>query len=448
MSARILVALSTAQETRFVTTVAGARTGEVARRCPDVADLLAAAAAGVGTVAAVSPDLPHLERDVVARLEHLGVAVLGVVVPGDEEGERRLRQLGVDRVVRGDASAEEIDLALTEITAAAHAGGARRIPDGDGSDLDERLEAALDGDLSALHRPFVDPPAADAGGAADSDGRGEIIAVWGPIGSPGRTTVALTLAAEYAAAGVDVLLIDADTYGSSVAQSLGLLDDTPGLAAVARAAEQGTLDVPALLRRAPEVTQRLRVLTGLPRADRWPEVRDAAMSHILDVARRAAEVVVVDCGFSLEADEELSYDTAAPRRNATTLTTLEQADHLVAVGAGEPVGLQRLVRGLTELGHVPSPPPVVVVTRVRSSAAGPHPGTAIRELLGRFSGVEDVALVPDDRDACDAAMLAGRTLVEHAPTSRARAAIAELARRILPERMPQPTSRRSRRRSA
>jgi Flp pilus assembly CpaE family ATPase len=172
------------------------------------------------------------------------------------------------------------------------------------------------------------------------------------------------------------------------------------------------------------------------------------MSHILDVARRAAEVVVVDCGFSLEADEELSYDTAAPRRNATTLTTLEQADHLIAVGAGEPVGPQRLVRGLTELGHVPSPPPVVVVTRVRPSAAGPHPGTAIRELLGRFSGVEDVALVPDDRDACDAAMLAGRTLVEHAPTSRARAAIAELARRILPERMPQPTSRRSRRRSA
>ena len=62
--------------------------------------------------------------------------------------------------------------------------------------------------------------------------------------------------------------------------------------------------------------------------------------------------------------------------------------------------------------------------------------------------VGTVALVPDDRDACDAAMLAGRTLVEHAPTSRARVAMGELARRIMPERMPQPTSRRSRRRSA
>jgi Flp pilus assembly CpaE family ATPase len=196
------------------------------------------------------------------------------------------------------------------------------------------------------------------------------------------------------------------------------------------------------------VTPDLRVLTGLPRADRWHEVRDAAMSHILDLARRVADVVVVDCGFSLEADEELSYDTVAPRRNATTLTTLEHADPLVVVGAGDPVGLQRLVRGLTELGHVPSPEPLVVVTKVRSSAAGPHPGAAIREVLGRFSGIDEVVVVPDDRDACDGAMLAGRSLVEHAPTSRARVAIGELARRVLPDRMPRPASRRSLRRGA
>ncbi|MGA8046006.1 MAG: hypothetical protein WCA30_07030, partial [Dermatophilaceae bacterium] len=206
------------------------------------------------------------------------------------------------------------------------------------------------------------------------------------------------------------------------------------------------LDAAGLLRRAPEVTPNLRVLTGLPRADRWPEVRDGAMGAILDVSRRVADVVVVDCGFGLEADEELSYDTAAPRRNATTLTTLERADHLVAVGAGEPVGLQRLVRGLTELAHVSSPPPRVVVTRVRASAAGPGPDAAIREVLGRFSGLDDVTVVPDDREACDAAMLAGRTLVEHAPTSRARLALRDLARELLPERVPDVSTRRSRRR--
>ena len=456
MSDRILVALTAAQEAQFVTTVDAARSSQVARRCPDVEDLLAAAAAGVGTCAVVSPDLPHLERDVVDQLRRLGLAVLGVVAVRDEAGERRLRQLGVERVLTSEATADEIDDAVSALTRELVGRGAAGIPAGQSTpgdcdpDLDRRLDAALAGDLGALRRAPADgsdsdAPADDTG---DDPGRGEIIAVWGPIGSPGRTTVAVNLAAEYAAAGASVLLVDADTYGSSVAQSLGLLDDTPGLAAVARAAEQGTLDVPTLLRRAPEVSKGLRVLTGLPRADRWPEVRDAAMGNVLDIARRVAEVVVVDCGFSLEADEELSYDTLAPRRNATTLTTLERADHLVAVGAGDPVGLQRLVRGLTELGHVSSPEPRVVVTKVRASAAGPQPAAAIREVLGRFSGVDEVAVVPDDRDACDAAMLAGRSLVEHAPGSRARLAIGEVARRILPDRMPQPVSRRGRRRRA
>ena len=62
-----------------------------------------------------------------------------------------------------------------------------------------------------------------------------------------------------------------------------------------------------------------------------------------------AELTVVDCGFCLEQDEELSFDTAAPRRNGATLTTIEQADLVVAVGSADPVGLQRLVRGLSDL---------------------------------------------------------------------------------------------------
>lgn len=259
--------------------------------------------------------------------------------------------------------------------------------------------------------------------------------------------MAITIAAECAAAGISTLLIDADTYGASVAQALGLLDDTPGLAAAARAADQGSLDVASLERRAPEVSSLLRVLTGLPRADRWPEVRDGAMATILDVARLLADVVVVDVGFCLESDEELSYDTAAPRRNATTLTTLEAADALVVVGAADPVGLQRLVRGLTDLGHVPSPEPRVVVNKVRTSAAGPHAARSIGEVLSRFSGVEDIVFVPDDRDSCDGAMLAGRTLVEHTPSGKVRQAIAALTAELVPEQLRATETRSSRRRA-
>ncbi|HEX5534899.1 MAG TPA: hypothetical protein VFX33_14260, partial [Actinomycetales bacterium] len=144
--------------------------------------------------------------------------------------------------------------------------------------------------------------------------------------------------------------------------------------------------------------------------------------------RQVARWVVVDCGFCLERDEEISFDTAAPRRNAATLAALEEGDVVLAVGAGDPVGLQRLVRGLSELREaVPSAAPRVVVTRVRSSAVGSGPQRRISEALGRYAGVEDAVLVPDDRAACDAALLAGRSLTEHAPSSPARRVLADLA---------------------
>jgi len=259
-----------------------------------------------------------------------------------------------------------------------------------------------------------------------------VIAVWGPTGAPGRTTIATTLAAEVASRGVEVLLVDADTYGGCVAQTFGLLDEAPGIAAACRAADQGVLDLPSLSRIAPEVVTGLRVLTGLPKAERWPEVRAAALERVLDLSRSLVRVVVVDCGFCLEDDEELSYDTVAPRRNEATLTSLAASDVVVAVGGADPVALQRFVRGLQELGTVPSGEPVPVVNRLRSAAVGSRPEARISDSLLRFAGLTSVRFLPDEPVTVDGALLAGRSLVEHAPDSPLRRAVADLASALLP----------------
>ncbi len=272
--------------------------------------------------------------------------------------------------------------------------------------------------------------------------RARIVAVWGPTGAPGRTLVATTLAAEVASRGSEVLLVDADTYGGSVAQTLGLLDEAPGIAAACRAAEQGTLDVPVLAGLAPEALPGLRVLTGLPKAERWTEIRSAALERVLELSRSLVSLVVVDCGFCLEDDEALSYDTAAPRRNEATLTSLAAADTVLAVGGADPVALQRFVRGLQELGTVPSPPPVHVVNRVRTGAVGSRPEARIAASLQRFAGLDAVRFVPDDAAGVDAALLAGRSVVEQAPESPVRHAIADLATAVAPWTGPAP--RRSR----
>lgn len=299
------------------------------------------------------------------------------------------------------------------------------------------------------------PHAEVAGGrAGDADEppstgsrHGRLVAVWGPAGAPGRTTLAVNLAAETAAAGVLTLLADADVYGGVVAQMLGLLDESAGLAAATRLAAGASagggagagrgLDLPALARLAPLASERLRVLTGIPRADRWPELRPGAVETVWALARQLADLVVVDCGFSLERDEELTFDTLAPRRNGATLVTLEHADVVLAVARADPVGLARFARALPELREAaPTASVRVIVTQVRRSVLGPDPRGQVLAALDRYAGVRDPVLLPDDRPAVDRALARGQSLAEAAPGSPLRHAVASLAADIAADLVP------------
>jgi MinD-like ATPase involved in chromosome partitioning or flagellar assembly len=264
---------------------------------------------------------------------------------------------------------------------------------------------------------------------ASGDGAGRVVAVWGPTGAPGRSAVAINLAAELAAIGVETLLVDADVYGGSVGQLLGLLDESPGLAGACRLANHGSLDLDGLAELAVQVRPGLRVLTGITRAERWPELRSSALDVVLGLARTLSSITIVDCGFCLERDEELSFDTVAPRRNGATLTVLEAADTVLGVAAGDPIGLHRYIRALGELAEaVPTASPLTVVNRVRAAAIGGGDAKAeIGVALERFAGVREAWFIPLDITSFDAAVAAGRTLVEVAKGSPARRALQSLA---------------------
>jgi Flp pilus assembly CpaE family ATPase len=222
--------------------------------------------------------------------------------------------------------------------------------------------------------------------------------------------------------------VDADVYGGVVAQLLGLLDESPGLAGAARLAGAGTLDGPALIRLSWAVRPQLRVLTGLSRPDRWPELRPRAVGTVLEEARRLAELVVVDCSFSLEDDEELSFDTAAPRRNGATLAVLDAADTVLCVSGADPVALQRSVRALDQLGDVlPDVGPLVVVNQLRRGPVPGDPRAEIAAAVERFTGRGVDFFLPADREAADAALATGRTLAEVAPRSPLRTALRFMA---------------------
>lgn len=276
--------------------------------------------------------------------------------------------------------------------------------------------------------------------------RGTVIAVWGSAGAPGRTSIAIALAAELAARGAPVALADADTHGAAIAPALGLLDEAPGFAAACRLAATGGLDGAELDRIAqPHGTGALRVLTGIGRASRWPELGGDRVENVLTALRTWVPVTVVDTAASLEEDEELTSDLAAPRRNAATIATLRAADTVVAVASADPVGLSRYLRVHPDLLELVGPDRVVtVVNKVRASAIGLGPAAQVRQTLDRFGGVRDPLLVPWDLAAFDTAVLSGRPLREAAPRSAATAAVRELAERVVPASVA-PRSRRLRR---
>ena len=267
--------------------------------------------------------------------------------------------------------------------------------------------------------------------------RGTVIAVWGPAGAPGRTTLAISIAAELAALGHSVALADVDTHGASVAPALGLLDEAPGFAAACRLAGADSLTIPELERigqRYESAVGGFWVLTGIGRPSRWPELSAERVAGVIRQCRGWVEFTVLDTGSSLENDEEITSDLFAPRRNAATVTALHEADRVVAVGSADPVGMSRFMRAHADaIEAAASATVTVVMNRVRASAIGLNPNAQVTRTLARFGGIDSPVLVPHDQSALDGAILSGRTLPETAPRSPARTAIRDfVASRLVP----------------
>lgn len=377
----------------------------VLKRCVDVDDLLATAAAGQADVAILGLDAPGLDPAAVEHLRRHAVrpvaVVAGSVRPGDPVVDSlRLRagRLAITSLV----SEDDLDVLPAAVVAAAREDAAAPRPGGHTADLDPDgtvLDASLPPDLAA---------GAAAGSARSATSRGRVVVVWGPPGAPGRSTVACAIAAELSRRQRRTILIDADAHAPSLAQQLGITDEVSGMLAAARLALGGQLDEHlASVQRG--LSRHLSVVTGLPRPDRWSEIRPDTVEALLHAARELGEVVV-DTGAPLEPDATAEFGTRPPR-NTMTLEAIGAADEVVVVGAADPVGLARLARGLVELREaVPGVPLRVVVNRMRPSLGWSE--TDVATMVAGFARPVTLHFLPEDQAAADRALVTGRTLLE------------------------------------
>ncbi|MBF4633365.1 regulator [Agreia pratensis] len=365
-----------------------------------------------------------------------------------------IRGRAVDGVI---VSATRRHLSL-DVLAEADEAGVRIVAVADG-DAERRYALSLGlFEVVDVHTPWSDIEGLLRGGiavphsAAPPRGAGTVIAVWGPAGSPGRTTIAIQLASELALRGRTVALVDADTYGGAVAPSLGMLDESPSFAAACRLASRDSLTLAELERVASRYTSprsEFWILSGIGRASRWPELGTDRVASVLSTCRQWVDYVVVDTGFNLETDEEIASDMFAPRRNAATLAALRQADHVVAVGSADPIGLSRFLRAHVDLlEQVETAQISVVINRLRASSVGSNAQHQVQKTLRRFGGLDNAVFVPLDVPGVDSAVLSGKTIHDAAPRSPVRSAIAHLVDVDILPPSAQATSRKQTRRAA
>lgn len=369
--------------------------------------------------------LPEPEAGILAaELELEGVDV--VIAPIAELGGRL-----------GDADAVVVparrELLTPDFITACDRAGVRVLPVGDG---DSRalsrygLSPALPSNASgwavlAALRDDAPPPTEPS-----ADER-RVIVVWGPHGAPGRSTVAIQLAVELTRRGRRTALVDADTVAPSISLLLGVSDDAPGIAAACRRAEMGSLDDAELTRLSTPVSTsagELAVLSGINRPSRWPELSTERLRAALRSCRSWVEDCVVDVSGAFDADDEVTFDIAGPRRHAATAGALAEADAVILVMTADPVGISRFLRDHAEIRRLTGNTPLtILVNKVRPGPLGFDVRGQVRRTLERFAGVTVVAFLPLDHRATDASLLHARPPSDVAPRSAFVAAVRRVA---------------------
>ena len=258
---------------------------------------------------------------------------------------------------------------------------------------------------------------------------GKIIAVWGTHGAPGRSTLALALAAYLNEQG-STILVDCDINAPAQVQLLGLPEDSSGLASAARLATHGELDSTRLVQTLLSAKADLQVLTGLGRSGRWRELPVASMNKVWEVCRHTAEYTVVDLSGGLE-EERVEDFAMEPDHDAVAAALLEQADLTLIVGAADPVGIRRLIQLLNSNRKAVGGRSQVVVNRVRSSTAGADPNTAIGSVLARYTSASDIVYVPADYRLFDKALMQAQPVAVVESRSAAAKSIAKLAKLVM-----------------
>ena len=254
------------------------------------------------------------------------------------------------------------------------------------------------------------------------------ICVWGPAGSPGKSTFAANMACEMALEGHRVLLVDLDTFSPCLSEMFGLIDHPPGLAAAVRLVGQGRFDLEQINRLAVRFdvgSGHLAILTGLSSSSRWPEIGAEKVEGLINGALQHFDFVILDVASQLESS--IRQVGGAVDRNIAARTAISVSSKTVAMLSSEPIGVKRFLEAYDQVSALTSNS-LIVANRLRTSALGAKAKQQVDDAIRHFFNRSIAAFIPDDSESCDRAVFEMVPLAMMKRSSSARQAIAQFVR--------------------
>jgi MinD-like ATPase involved in chromosome partitioning or flagellar assembly len=334
---------------------------KIKRRCVDSIDLMSAVHLGLANKIVVSADFPNLSIETMVNAKKLGCEIYGIYLQDDVESLEKLKNFGVlnnfaINSFENNKSLKNLFLQLSNITEI----------DKFSSGLDELTEIP------------------------------GLISVWGINGSPGRTSTAINLSFSLANKNSPTLLIDLDAVAPSVAASLGIVSEVPGISSVIHDALKGRLNIQSFEKNVIEIESGLHVLTGITNPKRWPELRTEGLIQVLKQASQIYPNIVCDLSAVLPETLDPNLNNLDIFRRFDHIPkVLELSTQVIFVLSANPLALIRSSESLEALNEIYMREPLIVLNKVNDFNLGAKYESTVEAILGRWTDPELVQRIPD-----------------------------------------------------
>jgi MinD-like ATPase involved in chromosome partitioning or flagellar assembly len=334
---------------------------KIKRRCVDSVDLMSAVHLGLANKIVISADFPNLNVETIVNAKKMGCEIYGIYLQDDSESLEILKNFGV--LINFAINTSENNKSLKTLI----------------SQLSNISE--IDKFSSELEELTQIPG---------------LISVWGINGSPGRTSTAINLSFSLANKNSPTLLIDLDAVAPSVASSLGIVSEVPGISSVIHDALKGRLNIQSFEKNVIEIDSGLHVLTGITNPKRWPELRTEGLIQVLKQASQIYPNIVCDLSAVLPETLDPNLNNLDIFRRFDHIPkVLELSTQVIFVLSANPLALIRSSESLEALSEIYKREPLIVLNKVNNFNLGAKYESTVEAILGRWTDPEQIQRIAD-----------------------------------------------------